>query len=41
LRPDQPAEERGSVLARLDDFKGKGGALVQLLWSEWMPPLLE
>jgi hypothetical protein len=32
--PDQPAEEGGSVLAWLDDFKDKGGALVQSLWSE-------
>jgi hypothetical protein len=38
---EQPAEESGSVVAWLEDFKGKGGALVQSLWSEWMPPLLK
>jgi hypothetical protein len=31
---DRPAKERGSVLAWLDYFKGKGSALVQPLWSE-------
>jgi hypothetical protein len=31
---DQPANERGSVLAWFDYFKGKGAALVQPLWSE-------
>jgi hypothetical protein len=39
--PAEPPAERGSVVAWLDDFKGKGGALVQSLWNEWMPPLLK